>query len=178
MPCTGLCISYVDCTVLILIHRWVLTALQPQVSLHKRQLRMASVGGHGNELRRIQCSQRLADVREGARDGAQNIKYLSSVCICVRWHRWGAEDMCVFALLPPRDSVVSLRQQGLDGCAPHCWAVWPVPVRIFNMLFIPWRSTRVTIDMWRAEDRLQELILSFQHMDSWPKTSWFYILAM
>lgn len=76
--------SYVNRTVLILIDRWVLTALQPQVSLHKRQLRMASAGGHGNEVRRIQCSQRLTEAREGARDGAQNTKYLFIECVCVR----------------------------------------------------------------------------------------------
>lgn len=179
VPCLGnASLMWTDRTVLILTHRWVLSALQPK-SHCIRQLRMASAGGHGNEVRRIQCSQRLTEVREGARDGAQTLSiYLSSVCVRVRWHRWRAEDTCKFALLPPRGSVVSLRPRGLDGCVPHCWAVWPVPVRIFNMLFIPWRmSTGVTVDVWRAEDRLQELILSFQHMDSWPKTSWFYILA-
>lgn len=32
-----------------------------------------------------------------------------------------------------------------------------------------WPLSRVTVDMWRAEDRLQEFIVSSQHVDSWSK---------
>lgn len=56
-------------------------------------------------------------------------------------------------------SAVSLRPGGLLVCA--------TPLSL--LAGSGWSLARVPVGMWRAEDRLHELILSSQHVDSWSR---------